>query len=66
VTAAFALRADIKPSDTGQHDMFRSRLDQIIHMGHEKVVLADQPSARDEAKRLLEQVEQRRQHRQGR
>ena len=31
----------IEPVDTGQHDMFRSRLDQIIHMGHEKVVLAD-------------------------
>jgi len=30
-----------EPVDTGQHDMFRSRLDQIIHMGHEKVVLAD-------------------------
>jgi IS5 family transposase len=33
----------MKPSEpvyTGQHDMFRSRLDQIIHMGHEKVVLA--------------------------
>lgn len=30
-----------EPIDTGQHDMFRSRLDQIIHMGHEKVVLAD-------------------------
>lgn len=29
-----------EPVDTGQHDMFRSRLDQIIHMGHEKVVLA--------------------------
>jgi len=31
----------VEPVDTGQHDMFRSRLDQIIHMGHEKVVLAD-------------------------
>ncbi|MBC8270410.1 MAG: IS5 family transposase [Rhodospirillaceae bacterium] len=33
----------MKPKEvikTGQHDMFRSRLDQIIHMGHEKVVLA--------------------------
>lgn len=30
-----------EPVDTGQHDMFRSRLDQIIHMGHEKVVLAN-------------------------
>ena len=26
---------------TGQSDMFRSRRDQIIHMDHEKVVLAD-------------------------
>ena len=31
----------VEPTDTGQHDMFRSRLDQIIDMGHEKVVLAD-------------------------
>jgi len=31
----------VEPVDTGQHDMFRSRLDQIIDMGHEKVVLAD-------------------------
>ena len=31
----------VEQVDTGQHDMFRSRLDQIIHMGHEKVVLAD-------------------------
>jgi len=30
-----------EPVDTGQHDMFRSRLDQIIHMRHEKVVLAN-------------------------
>ena len=30
-----------EPIETGQHDMFRSRLDQIIDMGHEKVVLAD-------------------------
>lgn len=30
-----------EPIKTGQSDMFRSRLDQIIHMGHEKVVLAD-------------------------
>ncbi len=29
-----------EPVESGQHDMFRSRLDQIIHMGHEKVVLA--------------------------
>ena len=29
-----------EPVETGQHDMFRSRLDQIIDMGHEKVVLA--------------------------
>ena len=29
-----------EPIETGQHDIFRSRLDQIIHMGHEKVVLA--------------------------
>jgi len=31
-----------EPVKTGQHDMFRSRLDQIIHMSHEKVILADQ------------------------
>ena len=31
----------VEPTDTGQHDMFRSRLDQIIDMGHEKVVLAN-------------------------
>lgn len=31
-----------EPVKTGQHDMFRSRLDQIIDLGHEKVVLADQ------------------------
>ena len=30
-----------EPVDTGQHDIFRSRLDQIIHLGHEKVVLAN-------------------------
>ena len=33
----------MKPKDrvqTGQHDLLRSRLDQIIDMGHEKVVLA--------------------------
>ena len=29
-----------EPVHTGQNDMFRSRLDQIIDMGHEKVVLA--------------------------
>ena len=29
-----------EPIKSGQQDMFRSRLDQIIHMGHEKVVLA--------------------------
>ncbi len=29
-----------EPVEIGQHDMFRSRLDQIIDMGHEKVVLA--------------------------
>ncbi len=29
-----------EPVKTGQHDMFRSRLDQIIDLGHEKVVLA--------------------------
>ena len=27
--------------ETGQNDMFRSRLDQIIDLDHEKVVLAD-------------------------
>ena len=30
-----------EPIKTGQKDMFRSRLDQIIDLGHEKVVLAD-------------------------
>ena len=30
-----------EPARTGQHDMFRSRLDQILNMNHEKVVLAD-------------------------
>ena len=33
----------MKPKDhvqTGQQDLLRSRLDQIIDMGHEKVVLA--------------------------
>ncbi len=29
-----------EPVKTDQHDMFRLRLDQIIDMGHEKVVLA--------------------------
>ena len=29
-----------EPVHTGQHDIFRSRLDQIIDMSHEKVVLA--------------------------
>ncbi len=29
-----------EPVETGQTDMFRSRLDQIIDVGHEKVVLA--------------------------
>lgn len=29
-----------EPVQSGQHDMFRSRLDQIIDMRHEKVVLA--------------------------
>ena len=31
-----------EPEKSGQHDMFRSRLDQILDMGHEKVILADQ------------------------
>lgn len=30
-----------EPRTSGQHDMFRSRLDQILDMGHAKVVLAD-------------------------
>lgn len=29
-----------EPIETGQHDMFRARLDQILDMGHEKVVLS--------------------------
>lgn len=30
-----------EPVRTGQNDMFRSRLDQILDMGHAKVVLAN-------------------------
>ena len=30
-----------EPGAGGQHDMFRSRLDQILDLGHEKVILAD-------------------------
>ena len=30
-----------EPALSGQNDMFRSRLDQIIDLGHEKVILAD-------------------------
>ncbi len=30
-----------EPETTGQSDFFRARLDQILDMGHEKVVLAD-------------------------
>ena len=30
-----------EPRESGQHDMFRSRLDQILGMGHEKVILSD-------------------------
>ena len=30
-----------EPVKTGQQDMFRARLDQILDMGHEKVVLAN-------------------------
>ena len=29
-----------EPLATGQNDMFRSRLDQIIDLGHAKVILA--------------------------
>ncbi len=29
-----------EPIETGQHDIFRSRLDQIINLDHEKAVLA--------------------------
>ena len=29
-----------EPETTGQQDMFRSRLDQILDMNHAKVVLA--------------------------
>ena len=29
-----------EPRESGQHDMFRSRLDQILDMGHEKVILS--------------------------
>ncbi len=30
-----------EPETSGQHDMFRSRLDQILRLNHEKVILAD-------------------------
>ena len=30
---------------SGQHDLFRSRLDQILDMGHAKVVLASLSTA---------------------
>ncbi len=30
-----------EPVESGQHDMFRSRLDQIINLRHEKVILSD-------------------------
>jgi len=30
-----------EPIESGQQDMFRSRLDQLLDMGHEKIVLAD-------------------------
>lgn len=30
-----------EPGKSGQHDMFRSRLDQILDLSHEKVILAD-------------------------
>ena len=30
-----------EPSNSGQHDMFRSRLEQILDMGHEKIILAE-------------------------
>ena len=30
-----------EPRESGQHDMFRSRLDQILDMGHERIILAD-------------------------
>ena len=30
-----------EPRESGQQDMFRSRLDQILDMGHEKVTLSD-------------------------
>ncbi|MBC8270151.1 MAG: IS5 family transposase [Rhodospirillaceae bacterium] len=30
-----------EPEKSGQHDMFRSRLDQILKLSHEKVILAD-------------------------
>ena len=31
-----------EPGKSGQHDMFRSRLDQILRLSHEKVILAEQ------------------------
>jgi len=30
-----------EPKESGQHDLFRSRLDELLNMNHEKVVLAD-------------------------
>ena len=30
-----------EPGASGQHDMFRSRLDEILDLCHEKVILAD-------------------------
>jgi transposase, IS5 family len=40
--------------ETGQNDMFRSRLDQIIDMGHPKAVLARQIDWRHMAGRFGE------------
>ena len=43
-----------EPEATGQHDMFRSRLDQILDVGHAKVVLADSIDWRFLSERLGE------------
>ena len=37
-----------EPRESGQHDMFRSRLDQILDMGHEKVILSDKMSTAEQ------------------
>ncbi len=43
-----------EPEPTGQRDMFRSRLDRILDMGHPKVVLAEKIDWRFLSERLGE------------